>query len=32
MMRDWIEIALFVVCAAGIIIYSLPPNMGGPAA
>lgn len=30
MMRDWIEITVFVVCAIGIILYSLPPDIGGP--
>lgn len=32
MMRDWIEAAVFVLCVGGIILYSLPPDVGGPSA
>ena len=29
-MMTWIQVAVFTACAIGIILYSLPPDIGGP--
>jgi hypothetical protein len=29
-MIELVELVAFVVCALGVIIYSLPPEIGGP--